>query len=160
MRKARTDSAGLQHFQKTKLDLHEREGWNALLQPQFKWNQLLTHFSCNLFVAQHGQKIKMIFFLPAFFTYSCCLQYSTMLTPLSGQSIKKNQKQDNDKESENLLSQMYFHLIRVKWKNDLRILYQIIFFLISGVFRHTKGFLITYYKFFLGFCFEIYLCGV
>lgn len=68
-------------------------------------------------------KIKMIFFfVPASFTYWCSLQYSTLLTPLSGQSIKKNQKQGNDKESENLLSQMYFHLIQVKWKNELRIL--------------------------------------
>lgn len=75
-------------------------------------------------------------------------------------SIKKNQKQDNDKESENLLSQMYFHLIQVKWKNELRILEQIIFFSVSRDFRHTRGFLTTYNKFFLGFCFETYLCGV
>lgn len=43
----------------------------------------------------------------------CNKALCNMLTPLSGQSIK-NQKQDNDKESENLPSQMYLHLIQVK----------------------------------------------
>lgn len=41
---------------------------------------------------------------PTFLKYWRSLQYNTMLTPLSEQSIKKNQKQGHGKKCENALS--------------------------------------------------------
>jgi len=49
-------------------------------------------------------KNKDFFFPSASVKYWCSLQYNTTLTPLSGQSIMKNQKQGHGKESENALS--------------------------------------------------------